>query len=112
MSGAVKDRGITVALSGLGADELFGGYPSFRRIPRLRLLLSVIAMLPRGLRRAMADVILRPMPVGRRAKAIDFLSSGPRCIIARIMRRTAGSTGTGARLKTPAMPHIGMPENR
>lgn len=28
-------NGVKVALSGLGADEIFGGYPSFRQIPRL-----------------------------------------------------------------------------
>ena len=91
VSGAVKDRGITVALSGLGADELFGGYPSFRRIPRLRLLLSAIACLPRGLRRAMAAAILWPLPVGQRAKAIDFLSSGNSAVeLAALCRRVMG----------------------
>jgi len=97
VSGAVKDRGITVALSGLGADELFGGYPSFRRIPRLRLLLSVIAMLPRSLRRAMADAILRPLPAGRRAKAIDFLSSGNSAVeLAALCRRVMGDATVAA----------------
>jgi asparagine synthase (glutamine-hydrolysing) len=36
VSKAVKAAGITVALSGLGADELFAGYPSFRRALQLR----------------------------------------------------------------------------
>src|SRR5215217_6181777 len=34
VSSAVKREGITVALSGLGGDELFAGYPSFRRALR------------------------------------------------------------------------------
>jgi asparagine synthase (glutamine-hydrolysing) len=34
VSDAVKREGITVALSGLGGDELFAGYPSFRRALR------------------------------------------------------------------------------
>jgi asparagine synthase (glutamine-hydrolysing) len=32
VSGAVRRQGIKVALSGLGGDEFFGGYPSFRRL--------------------------------------------------------------------------------
>lgn len=35
ISWAAKARGIKVALSGLGGDELFGSYPSFRQIPQL-----------------------------------------------------------------------------
>ncbi len=35
VSSAVKNAGITVALSGLGGDELFAGYPSFRRALKL-----------------------------------------------------------------------------
>jgi asparagine synthase (glutamine-hydrolysing) len=34
ISWLAHQRGFKVALSGLGGDELFGGYPSFRQIPR------------------------------------------------------------------------------
>ena len=33
MSEAVAKTGIKAVLSGTGGDELFGGYPSFRRLP-------------------------------------------------------------------------------
>ena len=41
VSSAVKDAGITVALSGLGGDELFAGYPSFRRAMKLTAMSHV-----------------------------------------------------------------------
>ncbi|HSY48318.1 MAG TPA: asparagine synthase (glutamine-hydrolyzing) [Thermoanaerobaculia bacterium] len=35
VSKAASERGLKVALSGLGGDELFGSYPSFRDLPRI-----------------------------------------------------------------------------
>jgi asparagine synthase (glutamine-hydrolysing) len=50
VSQAVKQAGITVALSGLGGDELFAGYNTFHRGRQLQSL----ARVPRPLRRAAA----------------------------------------------------------
>jgi asparagine synthase (glutamine-hydrolysing) len=43
---AAKEAGIKVALSGVGADELLGGYPSFYSIPRSVNAFGVPATLP------------------------------------------------------------------
>jgi asparagine synthase (glutamine-hydrolysing) len=40
---ATRAAGLKAALSGLGGDELFGGYPSFRQIPKLVSTLAPLA---------------------------------------------------------------------
>lgn len=45
-SKAAREADLTVALSGLGADELFGGYPSFQTVPEVRRLMSRIRKIP------------------------------------------------------------------
>lgn len=52
VSSQLAGEGVVVGLSGLGADELFGGYATFRRAPRWSRLLRAVGFVPPGLRRA------------------------------------------------------------
>lgn len=53
VSRAARDHGLKVALSGQGGDEVFGGYRSFRGVPRAAALLRPASILPRAWRRSL-----------------------------------------------------------
>ena len=50
VSRALAKEGVVVGLSGLGADELFGGYNTFDRAPRWSRLLRALRFVPPSLR--------------------------------------------------------------
>jgi asparagine synthase (glutamine-hydrolysing) len=57
VAGAVRRAGLKVALSGLGGDELFAGYPSFRRLSRTSHLFREWGRAPRPVRALAARTV-------------------------------------------------------
>jgi asparagine synthase (glutamine-hydrolysing) len=77
VSEAAAKAGLKVAVSGVGGDELFGGYASFERVPRIRSAHARIAAFPggaglqRSLGRALGRFTRSPV-AGKIARSLEF----------------------------------------
>ncbi|MFL6331955.1 MAG: asparagine synthase (glutamine-hydrolyzing) [Pyrinomonadaceae bacterium] len=74
ISKAVKRAGITVALSGLGGDELFAGYPSFHRVRQWQKF-SAVPSLVRKTAARVGQIAFNGSV--QKKKAWELLSEGP-----------------------------------
>jgi len=74
VSKAAHDAGLVGGRSGVGGDELFGGYPTFTQVPRVRSMARVVSFAPQSVRRRLADVLVESRP-GTRSSRV--LMAGP-----------------------------------
>lgn len=110
-------QGAKVVLSGLGGDELFGGYPSFRRVPQLMSAGRQCQQMP-GLRGLLAGGLRHLGRSTRSQRLASYLEGAPSvgraywCVrgifssedATRIADRYAGSNGPMENLLDDAMP--------
>jgi asparagine synthase (glutamine-hydrolysing) len=75
VSRAIHQAGMKVACSGLGGDEFFLGYPSFRTVPLLTLALSPTSPL-RLMRKVTRRIALSSPPIPRWGRLLDAALAG------------------------------------
>ncbi len=100
ISQAVRRAGITVAISGQGGDELFGGYPSFRDVPRFARLLKNSSWLPAVARASLGKLAKLGKSAAVKDKITGLLTSNGSLLQLYLQRRRM--------LSDPSMAALGL----
>jgi len=76
VSAKTRAAGVKVALTGLGADEMFAGYSNFRRVPRMEAFSKQFGRLPRLARQPLAASMAMFAGRGDRSRKLAELATG------------------------------------
>ena len=81
VSAKTRAAGVKVALTGLGADEMFAGYSNFRRVPKMERFAKRFGRLPRFARQSLAASIALLAGKGDRSRKLAGLASAEDSIV-------------------------------
>jgi asparagine synthase (glutamine-hydrolysing) len=106
---AAREAGLKVALSGLGGDELFASYPSFRQVPRLARALAPLRPLAPlgGVLRALAAPLAAAFTSPKYAGLLEY---GTSVAGAYLLRRSLFMPWELAGILPPEMARAGLEE--